>query len=464
MVILDGYLVGYGSLSWEPISRYGELTVYDMTEEDRIAERIGDADAVFVNRCPISAKTMKQCPELRFISTFGTGYNTIDLHEAKRRGITVCNIPAYGQSAVAQMAMALLFEIARNTSKFDRYVKEKGWVSLIDPDCCGIPQMELSGKTMGILGMGDIGYAVAQIAMAMDMRVLATRRRPDPALESARLRFVSLDELLAGSDVVSIHCPLTDETRGLIDKSAIAKMKDGAILINTSRGAVLNEADVVAALDAGKLYAVGATSSPTSPPAESPAGLPSRCVAAPHMAWAPVETRLRLIDTAAKNLGAFLAKTAERRRIGKTKKAAPRMRRRLFTAFIYQTMTFCGAPESHLSMLSNTMTARLTIDSLVAKATCGVATTLGAPNSGCAGSMGGSPSKTSMPAPASFLSLSACAKAALSTTGPLAALMSSAVGFMSERRSALMSPLVLSPSGTCSEIMSQAESSVSRSV
>lgn len=308
-VILDGYLVGVGGCSWEPIAKYGEFVYYDETSgEDDVPARIGDAEAVFTNRCPISAETIRRCPNLKLIHSFGTGYNQIDLPAAQARGIVVCNTPGYGRGAVAQMAAALLFAIARNVSVFDDYLKTVGWNDRSDPNICAVRQMELTGKTLGIIGLGDIGYAFARIAMAMDMNILAYNRTPKRELECAQLRYADLDTVLRESDIISVHCPLTDQTRGLIGADAIAKMKDGSILINTSRGAILDEQAVIAALDSGKLYAVGADVFSQEPCGkDNPLACHPRCVATPHVAWTPFETREHIIDMAGEALGAFLA-------------------------------------------------------------------------------------------------------------------------------------------------------------
>ena len=308
-VVLDGYLVGTGGLDWSPLSDFGEFVYYDLTTgADDVAERIGDADIACSNRCPISAQDIARCPNLKLIVSFGTGYNQIDLAAATARGIKVCNVPGYGTGAVAQMAVALLMEIVRQTSVFDAYVKDHGWLDGVDPHICAIRQFELTGKTIGIIGLGDIGYAVARVCMAMDMQVLAYNRNPRRELECENLRFTDLDTLLRQSDIVSLHCPLTEQTRGLINDEALAKMKDGAILLNTSRGAVLDEQAVVAALDSGKLYAVGADVFATEPCGKDHllAAHP-RCVATPHVAWSPEEARARVIQIAADNVKAFLA-------------------------------------------------------------------------------------------------------------------------------------------------------------
>lgn len=280
-----------------------------MDADDAIV-RIGNAEVVFINRCRITEKVMAQCPNIKYIGTFGTGVDGVDIIAAQKHGITVCNIPGYGKNAAAQMALALLFEIARNVSLFDREMKAQRWNSVSDDWLRTIPQMDLGGKTLGIIGMEDIGYAVARVAMAMDMQVLAYKRRPDPALACEQLRFCDLDMLLQNSDIISIHCPLADETRGLIDAATIAKMQDGAILINTARGAVLCENDVVDALNSGKLYAVGADVFAMEPPGKDNAlASHPRCIATPHVAWMPNQTRQRIIESSGENLRSFLAGT-----------------------------------------------------------------------------------------------------------------------------------------------------------
>lgn len=307
IVVLDGYLVGVGGQDWSSVSDLGEFIYHDMTTaEDDIAGRIGEADVILTNRCPITADTIAQCPNLKLIHSFGTGYNQIDLEAASARGIVVTNTPGYGRGAVAQMAVALLFSIVRKVDVFDNYVKTVGWRESIDPDICAIRQFELTGKTIGILGMGDIGYAVARVAMALDMNVLAYQRHPKKELECAQLRYCSMDELLEKSDIVSIHCPLTDQTQGMVDEQAIAKMKDGVIVINTARGPVVDEAAMIAALDSGKVYAFGTDVFATEPCGDSPIAHHPRCVATPHVAWMPEESRARVIQIAADNIAAFM--------------------------------------------------------------------------------------------------------------------------------------------------------------
>lgn len=307
ITVLDGYLVGVGGQDWSPLSTLGEFVYYEMTTgADDVAARIGDADIILTNRCPVSAETIAQCPNLKLIHSFGTGYNQIDLAAANERGIVVTNTPGYGRGAVAQMAIALLFAIVRKVDVFDHYVKTTGWREPIDPNICAIRQFELTGKTIGILGMGDIGYAVARVAMAMDMQVLAYQRNPRKELECEHLRYCSLDELYAQSDIISVHCPLTDQTRGMVNAGAIAKMKDGVIVLNTARGPVVDEEVMIAALDSGKVYAYGTDVFAAEPCGDSAIAHHPRCVATPHVAWMPEETRAGVIRISADNIKAFM--------------------------------------------------------------------------------------------------------------------------------------------------------------
>ena len=310
IAVLDGFLVNPGDISWEPIAGQGEFVLYESTEPQELTDHIGNAEAVFVNRCNIDAAAMDACPDLRFINTFATGFNMIDIAAAKERGIAVCNVPAYSTHAVAQMAAALLLQIACNTALFDHYVKTCGWVETADRALTAIPHMELAGKTIGIIGLGDIGGNMARIAQALGMQVLAYRRHPDAALENEHLHFVSLEELYARSDVISIHCPLNDESRGMIGEAAIARMRDGAILINTARGGLVNEADVAEALRAGQLGAYAADVVSVEPiRADNPLLTAPNTILTPHIAWAPYETRVRLMNIAVNNLSAFLTGT-----------------------------------------------------------------------------------------------------------------------------------------------------------
>ena len=301
IVVLDGYAGNPGDLSWAPLEALGELTVYDRSAPAEADARIADAEIVITNKVPFSKERMAAAKKLKYIGVFATGYNIIDTAAARELGITVTNIPAYSTDSVAQMVFALLLEICHRVGHHSDAVHAGRWSS--NPDFCfwDYPLIELSGKTLGIIGYGQIGKKVAQVARAFGMNVIAWTRTPrDPEC-------VSLDELLAQSDVITLHCPLFPETQNLINKDTIAKMKDGAILINTSRGPVVNDADVAEALKSGKLYAAAADVATVEPlPADSPLlGLPNMFLT-PHIAWATQEARVRLMDIAVNNVKAFL--------------------------------------------------------------------------------------------------------------------------------------------------------------
>lgn len=308
IVVVDGYLIEVGGVTWKPLEDLGNLTVYDDTAPEDVIERVKDADAVFTNRVRMTDEIMNHAPHLKMIGAFGTGYDHIDAAAAKRHGIEVCNVPGYGRGAVAQMAIALILEIARRTSFFDHYIKTVGWTDPNDPVIANTRCMELTGKTLGIIGLGDIGSAVAGIAMAMGMHILAYQRHPKPEKESENLHFVSLQELLRRSDIVSVHCPLTPETRGLIGRREVEEMKDGVILINVSRGAILDTDAVVDGLNSGKIYACGIDTFEPEPCGKNhPLAMHPHCIATPHAAWAPVETRQLVVDRCAENLARVLA-------------------------------------------------------------------------------------------------------------------------------------------------------------
>ena len=307
ILITDGFLVNAGGASWKPLEEIGEVIYYDDTTPEQLPERLRGVDAAFTNRVRFPAEIFQYADQLKMIGTFGTGVDFIDCKAAREHGVAVCNIPGYGRGAVAQMAIALLFQICRRTEFFDGFMKHTGWQNLNEPEVSNIRQMELTGKTLGIIGMGDIGYAIAKVAMAMDMQVLAYRRTPVKEWECDRLRFVDLDTLLRGSDIISTNCPLTDQTRYIINRDTIAKMKDGVILINVGRGALLKTQDVVDALDSGKIYMAGVDVFDPEPCGKDhPLATHPRCVASPHVAWSPLETRQNLINKSAENLRALL--------------------------------------------------------------------------------------------------------------------------------------------------------------
>jgi len=309
IVVLDGYCENPGDLSWAPVAQYGEITVYDRTPEDpaEIIRRIGDADILVANKNTISAEVMDACKNLKYITVQATGYNVVDVAAAKERGIPVSNVPTYGTAAVAQHTIALLLEICNRVGHHDRAVKEGRWET--SPDWCfwDYPLMELDGKTMGIIGFGKIGQATGRLAKALGMRVLAAGSRPTEA-GMAIAEYVDVDTVLTQSDVIALHCPLFPDTKGIICKENISKMKDGVIILNSSRGGLVVEQDLADALDRGKVAAAAVDVVSTEPIVESNPLLKAKnCIITPHIAWAPREARQRIMNTTASNIAAYLA-------------------------------------------------------------------------------------------------------------------------------------------------------------
>ncbi len=305
IVVLDGYTLNPGDLSWDGLSALGDLTVYDRTEEKDILSRIGDADIVITNKTPLSRETIGKATGLKYIGVLATGFNVVDIEAAKEKGIPVCNIPTYGTDAVAQFAFAMLLEITNHVAHHSNEVKRGRWTE--SPDFCfwDTPLMELLGKTIGIVGYGRIGQATGRIAKAFGMEVLAHDAYQIPGSDA---KYVSLDELYAQSDVIALHCPLTPGTEGLINKGSIAKMKDGVIILNNSRGPLIVEQDLADALNSGKVYAAGLDVVSTEPiKADNPLLKAKNCIITPHISWAPKESRARLMGIAVDNLTSFLA-------------------------------------------------------------------------------------------------------------------------------------------------------------
>ena len=314
LVVLDGYTENPGDLSWAQLEALGELTVYDRTsytESPLIAQRIADAQIVVTNKTPLSRQTIEACPGIRLIAVLATGYNVVDCACAKERGIPVVNVPAYGTASVSQYSIALLLEICHHIGHHSASVRNGDWAA--NPDWCywDYPLIELEGKTIGIIGFGRIGQAEGRIAKAMGMRVLACDIHPNDAGRAVG-EYVDLDTLLRESDVVSLHCNLTPENTGLINKAAIEKMKDGAILINNARGQLLAEQDVADALNSGKLAAAGLDVVSTEPiRPDNPLLKAKNCIITPHISWAPKESRRRIMDITAENIRAFLNGTPQ---------------------------------------------------------------------------------------------------------------------------------------------------------
>ena len=310
IVVLDGYTENPGDLSWSALEAMGELTVYDrtsLTDENEIIARIGDAEAVYTNKTPITKKVIDSCPNMKFISVLATGYNVVDYVYAREKGIPVTNIPTYGTAAVGQFAMAMLLEICHHVAHHSQAVHEGRWESC--PDWCfwDYPLIELADKTIGIIGFGRIGQQTGKIAKALGMKVLAYDSYPNDS-GRALAEYVDLDTLLASSDVIALHCPLFPETQGIINKDTIAKMKDGVIILNNSRGPLVVEQDLADALNSGKVYAAGLDVVSTEPiRGDNPLLKAKNCIITPHISWAPKESRQRIMDAAVENLKAYLA-------------------------------------------------------------------------------------------------------------------------------------------------------------
>ena len=309
IVILDGYTENPGDLSWDWLKEFGEYKVYDRTpyEDAEIIRRIGDAEVVMTNKCPISAATMDACPNMKFITVLATGYNIVDYEYAKSKGIPVANVPTYGTAAVGQFAIALLLEICHHVAHHSQAVHEGRWEHCADWCFWDYPLIELDGKTMGIIGFGRIGQQTGRIAKALGMKILASGSRPtDSGREIAE--YVELDELLAKSDVIALHCPLFPSTKGIINKDSIAKMKDGVIIINNSRGPLVVERDLADALNSGKVAAAGLDVVSTEPiNGDNPLLTAKNCLITPHISWAPKEARQRIMDITEGNLRAYLS-------------------------------------------------------------------------------------------------------------------------------------------------------------
>ena len=308
IVVLDGYTENPGDLSWEGFEALGDMTVYDRTAADEILARAKGAQVLLTNKTPLNAETLAAlAPELQYIGVLATGYNVVDIAAARSHGVPVCNIPTYGTAAVAQFVMALLLELCHHVGDHSRSVKAGDWSRC--PDFCywNTPLIELAGKTFGVVGYGRIGRAAAKLAAAFGMEVLACDAHASAGSDGVA-RMVSLEELLAASDVISLHCPLLESNRGMINREAIARMKDGVLLINTSRGPLIDEQALADTLHTGKVAGAGLdvlTVEPARP--DNPLMKEPNCLITPHIAWAPKESRQRLMDIAVDNLKAWLA-------------------------------------------------------------------------------------------------------------------------------------------------------------
>ena len=309
IVVLDGYTENPGDLSWEALGALGELMVYDrtsLTDQQEGIDRIGDAEIVITNKTPISKQVFDACPGMKYIAVLATGYNVVDYVYAREKGIAVSNVPAYGTASVSQFSIALLLEICHHIGHHAQTVKEGRWQNCQDWCYWDYPLIELEGKTMGIIGFGRIGQAEGRVAKALGMKVIAHDLYPNDT-GRAIVEYVDLDTLFAQADVVSLHCNLTPENTGLINKQTIAKMKDGVILINNARGQLINEQDVADALNSGKIAAAGLDVVYSEPiKADNPLLKAKNCLITPHISWAPIESRQRIMDCTVENVKGYL--------------------------------------------------------------------------------------------------------------------------------------------------------------
>lgn len=307
IVITDGNAVNPGDLSWDFLEKYGQVVVYPRTPAELAIERLQGADIILINKTPITAEVLDACPTIKLICVLATGYNVVDCDAARARGIPVCNVPDYSTNAVAQFTFSLLLELCNRVGHHNALVQDGAWSRC--PDFCfwDSHQLELAGKTMGIIGFGRIGRAVGRIATAFGMEVLAYNRSRCPEGEAIG-RYVDLDTLLSQSDVVSLHCPLTPQTEGIISADALGRMKDGAILLNTARGPLLDESAVADALRSRKLRGAASDVVSKEPITENNPllGAPN-CILTPHMAWAPIESRKRILKSTTASIEGFLS-------------------------------------------------------------------------------------------------------------------------------------------------------------
>ena len=312
IVILDGYTENPGDLSWDGLSQLGDVTIYDrtsLTDEAEIISRIGDAQVVLTNKTPISRRVMDACPNMKYISVLATGYNVIDVAYAREKNIPVSNVPVYGTRSVSQFAIALLLEVCHHVGHHSDTVHAGKWENCQDWCYWDYPQMELAGKTYGLLGCGNIGVHTAEIARALGMRVITYDARPTEAGRKVA-EYVELDELFAQSDILGLQMPLFPFNTGIINKENIAKMKDGVIIINNSRGQMVVEQDLADALNSGKVAAAGLDVVSTEPiRGDNPLLKAKNCIITPHMSWGAKESRQRIMDCTVENVKSYMAGT-----------------------------------------------------------------------------------------------------------------------------------------------------------
>lgn len=305
ITVLDGYAANPGDLSWQPLSEYGKLTIYERTSASELIERAKDSEILLTNKVLLMREQIDMLPKLQYIGVNATGYNVVDINYARQKGVIVTNIPAYSTESVAQMVFAHLFNVANRVEYYARQNRKGRWAS--NPDFCywDTPLIELYGKTIGIIGLGNIGMRVAQIASALGMKVTAVTSK-DSAYLPPHIQKVTIEELFAGSDIITLHCPLNAETKEMVNRTSLRQMRQGAIIINTGRGGLVNDQDIADALCEGRLSAYCADVLTDEPPsADNPLLHCDKAYLTPHIAWATREARSRLIDIAIDNVRAF---------------------------------------------------------------------------------------------------------------------------------------------------------------
>ncbi len=308
IVVLDGYAANPGDLSWDELKKSGELTVYERTSAEELAGRIDDAEYILTNKTVLSRETLEKCEKLKYVGVLATGFNIVDTKAARELGIDVTNVPAYSTASVAQLATALLLEAVSRPGSHDIAVKNGEWTSCKDFCFWKHPLIELEGKTLGLIGYGQTGKAFGDVALALGMNVLVYNRTKENVAELPKLRYAGLNTVFSSSDIISLHVPLNDETRGIINKKSIAAMKDGVIIINTARGQLIVDEDLAEALNSGKVYCAALDVMTTEPPKpDNPLLSAKNTVITPHMAWAHFEARQRLMKTACENVAEHMA-------------------------------------------------------------------------------------------------------------------------------------------------------------
>ena len=306
IVVLDGYTLNPGDLSWEELERLGEVEVYDRTPKEKVVERSKEADIILTNKTPLNKEAISQLPSLKYIGVLATGYNIVDIEAAKNSGIVVSNVPGYGTMSVVQLTFALLLELCHHVQRHSDAVMNGKWTKSTDFSFWDYPLIELAGKTIGIIGFGDIGKKVADAATAFGMNVIAFSRTQTDQSHRSNFRWVTKDQLFEEADVVSLHCPLTPQTEGIINKDSLKKMKSSAFLLNTSRGPLIVERDLADALNSGTIAGAGVDVLSTEPPSETNLLLGAKnCIITPHIAWATKEARERLMRVTLDNIVAF---------------------------------------------------------------------------------------------------------------------------------------------------------------